>query len=125
LQTTRWRIADQFRKRLPESRLSSLPKDDTTRTGTVERIPDPAAGMSDSAWEEEWKQNLTEAALNRLKRKVSARDYQIFDLYVLKHWSVDDLQKTLGVTVHQVYNVRSRLKKRLKKEIDDLESRPF
>src|SRR5215475_2900811 len=38
LHTTRWRIADQFRKRPPEASRSASRPDDTSRTATVERV---------------------------------------------------------------------------------------
>src|SRR2546425_3150828 len=51
LTLTRWRIADQFRKRAP----SEAQPDGTatgTRTSTIDRVPDPA--VLDAAWETEW-----------------------------------------------------------------------
>lgn len=78
MQLTRWRIADQFRKRQKEpSTLSAAvphsPLSDDTSTDPLQRIPDPAALALDTLWQEEWEQHLTTAALERVKRQVSPR----------------------------------------------------
>src|SRR5262245_56003158 len=41
--TTRWRIADQFRKRAEASEPIHRPSDDIARTATIERVPDPVS----------------------------------------------------------------------------------
>src|SRR6185436_12322712 len=52
LNLTRWRIIDQLRKRRPE--LARFPRrpDQTPRTATIERVPDPASLDLDAVWEE-------------------------------------------------------------------------
>src|SRR5271169_5801506 len=42
MQITRWRIADQFRRRPPLAAHLGTRADETTRTPTIERIADPA-----------------------------------------------------------------------------------
>ena len=49
---TRRRIADQFRKRLRRVQPPRRRADETTRTSTVGRIPDPASLDLESVWEE-------------------------------------------------------------------------
>ena len=75
LAVTRWKVADQFRKREKvgqPSRLArsgetpDLPSDDTARTATVERVPDPRGAEIDAIWDGEWRSNLLRAALDRL-----------------------------------------------------------
>ena len=123
LHTTRWRIADLLRKRGPQASPAPPPADGDARTATVERVPDPNALDWQSLWDEEWEKNVMDAALGRVKCKVNSKDYQMFDLYVLKNWSVADITRTLGVSVHQVYQARSRVGKRLKQEVAYLESK--
>src|SRR5262245_34860433 len=58
LTVTRWRIKDQIEKRAQsakqEQSYSSCAKDDlTTRTSTVERLPDPAGSELAAAWDQE------------------------------------------------------------------------
>ena len=68
LHITRWRIADQFRKRQPGERRQRF-ADDTRMTATIERIPDGAGDDLDALWEKEWQENLLAAAMQRAKRK--------------------------------------------------------
>ena len=121
LHITRWRIADQFRKRPPRGAAGR----DRTRAGTatIERIPDPDGVDLDAMWQEEWQQNLLAAALERVKRKVDARHYQIFDCAVVKQWSASKVAKELGVNIAQVYLVKHRLAGLLKREVKAIEAR--
>ena len=120
LHITRWRIADQFRKRRPGEDKHRF-SDDTRMTGTIERLPDTAAPDLDALWEKEWRENLLAAALQRVKKKVEAKQFQIFDCYVRKEWPAQKVATELGVSVGQVYLARHRVAAVLKKEIKALE----
>jgi RNA polymerase sigma factor (sigma-70 family) len=118
LNITRWRIADQFRKRKRAGEQATKTRRDESRlTATIERIADPAGFDLDAAWDEEWRANLLQAATTRVKKKVSAKQYQIFDCYVLKQWPVQKVAKELRVSVAQVYLAKHRLSALLKKEV--------
>src|SRR5947207_13185380 len=66
LNITRWRIADQFRKRSPaENRRERISRD--PQTATIERVADANATDLDALWEKEWKENLFAAAIARVK----------------------------------------------------------
>lgn len=119
LQGTRWRIIDQLRKRTPAR--SPRPAADGTRRGTatVERVVDPAA--IDASWEEEWKRTLFDTAMERLKHKVNAKHFQVFDCAVRKHWSVAKISATLKMNVARVYLIKHRCARLLKKEIAELD----
>ena len=54
LQITRWRIADQFRKREPGDAECARSSDDRA-TATIERVPDSRIVDLDALWETEWK----------------------------------------------------------------------
>ena len=119
LNITRWRIADQYRKRMPaEHHRSAL---DDRLTGTMDRLPDSAAEPLADLWEREWKQNLFQAAITRLKKKVDPKQFQIFDCYVQKEWPAQKVAERLRVSVGQVYLARHRVAALLKKEIKALE----
>lgn len=123
LHTTRWKIADQLRKRQRAGQPHERRPDETARTDTVERIPDPAGFDLDAVWEQEWEKNLVDAALQRVKQKVSPKQYQIFDLHVMKNWPVQKVAQTLGVNSAQVYLAKHRITSLLKKEIKHLETK--
>ncbi len=120
LQITRWRIVDQFRKREPGNAKAPRTTDDRL-TATIERVPDAGVADIDAVWEAEWKENLFEGAIARVKKKVDAKQFQIFDCYVRKEWPAQKVAAQLKVSVGQVYLARHRVGAALKKEIRALE----
>ena len=121
LHTTQWRIGDQLRKRRGDQGPLRAGHDTATRTATVDRIADPAGFNLEAIWEEEWKSNVFNAAIDRVKRRVNARQYQIFDLYVIKQWPVQKVVSTLGVNAGRVYLAKHRISALVKREIKNLE----
>ncbi len=118
LQITRRRIIDQLRRHYRESKVLQPPADHFT--ATLEQVPDSAADDLEHHWDEEWEQNLLDAALQRVKRQVDARQFQIFDCHVLKAWSVKDVVRTLKVTDNQVYLAKSRITALIRNECERL-----
>ena len=125
LRLTGWRIADQLRKRQPAAIHQGREPRTSTKTGTVERLPDPVSLKLEAAWEEDWERNLVEAAIERVKRKVDPRHYQIFDLYVVKEWPVTKVARTLKVNAGKVYLIKHRLNNLIKKEVSHLQTKPI
>ena len=123
LHLTRWRIADQFRKRQRQGRAHQHRSDKTSTTSTIGKIQDPAGFELESIWDEEWEKNLIDAALERVKRQVNAKQYQIFYLYMIKKLSVRSVAKSLGVNIGQVYLAKHRVGGLVKKEIKNLETK--
>lgn len=123
LHTTQWRIVDQLRKRKKQAQFQSRCG---TETGTsqIERVPDPASLNLDALYETEWRDSLFSFAVEKVKGKVNAKQYQIFDLYVLKKWPVSKVANTLGVSSGSVYLVKHRLSQLVKKELKALEMAP-
>src|SRR5580693_7840627 len=60
LHTTRWRIADQFRKRAPATAQSPTRGGSGRETATIERIPDKCDIRA--TWDTEWQQHVFHAA---------------------------------------------------------------
>jgi RNA polymerase sigma-70 factor (ECF subfamily) len=123
LTLTRWRIADQFRQRARHGRQAQPPPDDTAQTPLVEKVPDPKGEELEAIWDEEWRKNLMDAAIERVKHKVGARQYQLFDLYVIKGWAVDDIVQTLGVFADQIYQAKRRISVAVRSECEQLEKK--
>ena len=122
MQIARWRVADQFQKRLPTQ--AHLGSADTARTATIARAIDPAGPDIEAVWNSEWHRNLLETALQRVKEKVSPRQYQIFDCYVVKEWTAQRVRSDLGVNLAQVYLAKHRIAALLKKEVEALQAAP-
>jgi RNA polymerase sigma factor (sigma-70 family) len=118
LQQTRWRIGDSFRKRKKDTATTSpgWESDDRT-TGTLDRFADPEGNHLEQLWDLEWKKSLTDRALASVKLRVSPKQYQIFDCYVVKGWDVSQVRKELGVSLAQVYLAKHRVGALVKKEL--------
>lgn len=122
LKTTRWRITDQLRKR---GRFSAqLPASEASTIGTsaIEKVVDPAGSKLTELWDAEWENNLVEAALARVKRRIDPHKYQIFDFYVNKAWTPEKVAVTFGISVAQVYLAKHRVTDLIKKEVNRLET---
>jgi len=126
-----WRVKDQLKKRRRASgfdgedpdpvSLRSSRDDESSRTSTVNRIPDPRAVNLDALFEKEWRKNLFAAALERVKTEFSLKLFQIFDLLVIQEWPAGQVAKALGVSLANVYVCRHRISGAVKKEVRRLE----
>ncbi len=125
LNLTSWRIKDQLRRRHPEV---AFPQDrlaTSTATEPVNRVPDPAGPEFEAIWDQEWDRNIMEVVLEKVKRKVDAKQYQAFDLYVLREWPVSRVAHALNITRGMVYLAKHRINRLVKKEILALKARPI
>ena len=119
LKTTHWRVINQFNKRQPDQLARAhRPPGDTRQTTTLERIPDAGVSDLEKIWDREWKEHIVELAMERLKRKVKPKHFQMFFLHAVRGQSVSDVAEALGVNVAQVYLVTHRLARRFKRQIE-------
>lgn len=126
IHVTRLRIIDQLRRRQPAFQQSSACDDDSRRTPTVERVPDASAdAQQDAAWDDEWERNLVDAAMERVKLRVKPEHYQIFYLSAVKGLGTLEVARMLQVNAGQVYLVRHRLAKEVKREVARLKEQPL
>ncbi|MEC5127493.1 sigma-70 family RNA polymerase sigma factor [Verrucomicrobiales bacterium BCK34] len=124
---TRWRIADQFRKKqrnpaaMNQSGGTPGGDGDMRNTATIERLAgEDGEDVLEQMWENEWRTNLSEVAIERVKKLVSPKQFQIFHAYVIKDWDVKRVKDELGVSPSQVYLAKHRVGGLIKKEIDVL-----
>jgi RNA polymerase sigma factor (sigma-70 family) len=108
----RRRIADQFRKRARQQRHSIDPD------AAVDDLADPATDPLSASWDEEWRANQLHLAIEQVKRKVSPRQWQMFDLAALQAWPADRITTLLGVNRAQVYMARMRVGRLLRAELE-------
>lgn len=120
LHTARWKIQDQYRKRAKGVDPPPAPADESRRTSTVERIADPKTLDLERNWNEEWRKNHQRVALERLKRKVHAKQYQIFYLHVIKEQPVEEVMRRLGVSRNTVYVTKCRVLRLFAEELKGL-----
>jgi len=118
----RKRIVDRYRKRSREPQLAEADANDTG-TSPIERAADPASLDLDVIWDQQWQQQLLDAALDRVKQQVNPEQYQIFDFYVLRKMPVKKVTAALGVSISQVYLAKHRVSGLLRKEVKALEKK--
>jgi len=123
LQTTRWRIADQLRKRPGNMVSSGVTGEEGSETSVMQRVPDPTTLNLESDWDEGWRRRLAEVALEKIKNEVDPAQYQMFDLHVIKEWRARPVADKLGVKLRQVYFASYKISRLLRKEIKRTEAR--
>ncbi len=114
---TRWRINDRLRARQKEPIAMSSSGSEDEEFNPIENQEDNSTQNFDHIWDEEWQANLMKAAIDRVKVKVSAQQFQIFDYHVLRGFSVKDVKARLGVSIAQIYLCKHRVGQVLKKEV--------
>ncbi len=116
---TRWRIADQLKKR------TGLMRGDADGAARqyqpLEHTPDLADDAVGVDWEQEWQSHLLQAAMLRVRRRAKEEHYQLFDLCVVHEWPIKRVCQTLGVSAAQVYLAKHRITRLLRKEVRALE----
>jgi RNA polymerase sigma factor (sigma-70 family) len=120
---TRRRIIDHLRKGHP-NKYAFVPFSSDTALAPEDNPPamDPMAEKAfEDLWEREWKNNLLEAAMERVKRKIPPEHYQIFYLHSVKGMPARDVGELLGASVAKVYVVRHRVARLIKSEVRSLE----
>ena len=123
LQMTRWRILDVFRARKRQPSLGDQGDSSSEAADlAMERLTHEKDNVLEKIWDREWKDNITSAALERVKTRVSPRQFQIFDCYVMKGWGVKKTSEVLGINAAQVYLAKHRVGSLVKKEVKGLES---
>jgi RNA polymerase sigma factor (sigma-70 family) len=118
---TRWRINDQFRKRKKDTAVVVGEWENDRKTAVIDRVEDPNGDVLSRFWETEWKKNMANTALTRVKAQVSPKQYQIFDCYVIKQWDAKRVQEQLHVSMAQVYLAKHRVGFVLRKELAKLQ----
>jgi len=120
LKVTDRKIIDQFRKRKRNINEPSTARDG--RTATIERIADPKSVDVELIFEMEWRERIFEMAVEKVKVKVNASDFQIFDLHVIKKWTPAKVAATLGIKRARVHMAKFRVGGLVKREVKALQS---
>lgn len=116
---TRRAITKQLAKR---GRTPSHPLPGPDPTAELELMPDPAPGFEER-WEEDWRRNLIEMAVDRVRRRISPKQFQMFDLYVHQQVPMERVTRLLNVNAAQVYMAKLRVSAAIRREVAALEKR--
>jgi RNA polymerase sigma factor (sigma-70 family) len=123
LQMARWRIRDQIRKRLPIAAGRGETSAATATTPTVERVPDGQEVGLEGLCDAEWIERLKEQAFKQLQFEVKAEHYQVFHLLLIEQKSPVEVARMLGRNTAQIYLIRHRVGRTLKKIVRRLEQK--
>lgn len=114
MKTTKWKIIDQFRKiQKKQSREGS------DFSEQLENLPDNLPSLH-NYWEDNWRKELLEAALERIRDEVNPLYYQVYDLLVAKDGKPKEVAEKLGITASQVYLAKHRITEALKKAVEEI-----
>jgi len=116
---TRSRIQVFWRMQKPDEKFVADPRF-CGSTYDIEEIPDPTADAPDDVWQREWEENLLNAALRRVRGKISSQQMLIFRLSTVDELPLPQVAKKLGVNLAQVYLARHRVGKLMKAELQRL-----
>jgi RNA polymerase sigma factor (sigma-70 family) len=87
-------------------------------TGTTPDPEDPARPVLDMLWSSEWESHVLDRALQRIRSKVSERQYLMYDLHVLKDVPLKTVAANLQTSAMSVYMAKHRVGKLLKAELE-------
>src|SRR5215831_3040883 len=119
LYLTRKRIAMEYRRRARRRARAAL----NEATAEIEALPDPVGPGLDKVWDEEWHKTMWDAAIAQVKKQVALKQFQIFDLYVVKERPAKEVAQALGVAVAQVYLAKHRISALVKHELLQLKEK--
>jgi RNA polymerase sigma-70 factor (ECF subfamily) len=117
---TRRAVGKQMAKR--NRPFSANPKNPVELSSELDLVPDPAAGF-EKRWEEDWRHSLLEMAVDRVRRRVSPKQFQMFDLYVNQQLPMDQVTQILNVNAAQVYMAKLRVASAIRHEMAELEKK--
>ena len=76
----------------------------------------------EAQWDAEWKNFITEKAMEELRESLDSNDIMAFEMYVNQGRPPEEVAEVFGITVNQVYLLRSRIVKKLKTTIARLKN---
>jgi RNA polymerase sigma factor (sigma-70 family) len=116
--TAHWRIQDQFRRRQRDQRLTAASSDGDPAAAQPEATIDH--DPFEAIWEEEWRQNLVDVAIDRVKKQVEPREFQVFDLCTNKQWPPARVARALHLFRPQVYYLNKKVTRLIEREASRL-----
>jgi RNA polymerase sigma factor (sigma-70 family) len=89
-----------------------------TGTTTVADHADPARPALDLLWASEWEAHVLDLALQRVRAKVSEKQYLMYEMHVLKEVPLKTVASNLQTSSMSVYMAKHRIGKLLRAELE-------
>ena len=118
---TRSRIADHFRRKTYQTQGERKPRESRIDHDLLENQPDLGGIDLEAVWEHEWKAQLLEAAMDRVRERSKARQFQMFHLHVCKGLPAREVATRLKVKLPEVYFAKYKISAAIKRELKRLE----
>ena len=120
MRVTHSRVSNQFRK---QKRHGGMVELDNPADGAawIEQLPDPRDDGLAALCNREWEKTVIDAAIDRVKRRVPAEQFQLFDFNVLREWPVKKVATTFDVSAARVYLAKHRVAKLIRLEARQIE----
>jgi DNA-directed RNA polymerase specialized sigma24 family protein len=118
---TRSRIADHYRRKSYQSQGERHPRETPIDQEILENQADLGGVDLDAVWEHEWKTQLLEAAMDRVRERSQARQFQMFQLHVCKGLTAREVATRLKVKLPEVYFAKYKISAAIKREVKRLE----
>ena len=121
MRLTRWRITDHLRRKTYQVNGERKPREQQLDNDLLENHPDLGAIDLEAVWESEWKNQLLEAAMSRVRELSNSRQFQMFYLHVCKGLSAREVAERLQVKLPEVYFAKYKMSAAIKREMKRLE----
>jgi RNA polymerase sigma-70 factor (ECF subfamily) len=72
-------------------------------------------------WDTEWRNNMTEAAVTNVRRRLDPKKYQIYDFCVNKKWSQEKVAPVFGVSLEEAREAVDSITQMIEAELKRLE----
>lgn len=119
----RRRVIDHRRKQSRQPDVVSMNAAPDDGMALEDELADPASLEPDPKWEEDWRMNLIEAALEKVKRQTSPKQFLMYDQYVIQGKSLKEVARDLGASAAAIYIAKHRVGKLVQAEARRLEEK--
>jgi RNA polymerase sigma-70 factor (ECF subfamily) len=123
LYLTRKRIALEYRRIERMRQHKPVEPNELNPDPDIEALPDLEGPSVEKVSEDELHKFMWDAAIARVKGQVALKQFQLFDLYVVKERPAREVAQALGVAVAQVYLAKHRVSALVKHELLQLKAK--
>jgi len=125
MSTARFKIGDKLRERQLRDRFfaKTVESPQCEEPDRIDQLPGNESSPRQVLEQKEMQEmamNLSDAVMAGIRARSNPRQYQIFDLRVLKGWPVERVCRALGVRAEEVHLGAHRISRKIQQEIERL-----
>jgi RNA polymerase sigma factor (sigma-70 family) len=90
-------------------------------SGDIRELRDPGPSPQE-VWEQQWRNEHLKYCVEKARTRVSARNFQVFQLLVMEDHTVEEVCRNLGLNPNQVYKAKARVLRHVAQMMADLDS---